>query len=188
MKSNIFREVLNEEYIEVNKSVSKTIQYLSEISGPVIESLPDDIGISFECSKKGKITVWSYDPTAPRRITRFRKSNDTLYPLYYVYGQVISKDNKTYIKMNSVYKKSEIYKQFLCTLLAFLIFPFFILYLLEVSRFNVPIVIISLIGGFFLSLNDYSSVAQRKSRGLTILPIMENTVKKYAKNIEKWED
>ena len=81
MKSNIFREVLNEEYIEVNKSVSKTIQYLSEISGPVIESLPDDICISFNCSKKGKITVWSYDPASSRRVTLRAKSYDTLYPL-----------------------------------------------------------------------------------------------------------
>lgn len=188
MKSNIFREVLNEEYIEVNKSVSKTIQYLSEISGPVIESLPDDIGISFNCSKKGKITVWSYDPASSRRVTLRAKSYDTLYPLYYVYGQVISKDNKTYIKMNSVYKKSEIYEQFFWTFLAVLLFPVFVLLLLEKAQFNVPIVIISLLGGFFLSLNRCSSVPQRKSRGLTILPIMENTVKKYAKNIEKWED
>lgn len=182
MKSNIFREVLNEEYIEVNESVSKTIQYLSEISGPIRESLPDDIGISFRCSKKGEITVAIYNPTAQMR------SYENQYPLYYVYGQVISEDNKTYIHMISVYKKSEIYIQCLWSILAVLLFPLICFSLLKSAMFNISTLIISLLLGFFITINERSSVKARKSRGLTILPIMENTVKKYAKNIEKWED
>ena len=31
MKTTIFREILDEEYIEVNKSVSKTIQHIIEL-------------------------------------------------------------------------------------------------------------------------------------------------------------
>ena len=55
MKSTIFRKVLNEEYIEVHKSVSETIKCLCEQSGESYNETPDGMNIHFECLKNGKV-------------------------------------------------------------------------------------------------------------------------------------
>ncbi len=186
MKSTIFRKVLNEEYIEVNKSVPETIKALCEISGASRETFPEDTTILFNCSKKGKIKVSIYRRNLPRY--RFRETGDNMYPLYYVYGRVISKDNKTYIKTNSVFKKSEIYTEIFWSVLALLVFPIYILFTLTTEPFKFPIMFVSIVIGFFISLDFCSSIPLRKSRGLTMLPHMENEVKKRVEIIEQWED
>lgn len=60
MKTTIFREILDEEYIEVNKSVSKTIQHIIELDSLHSEPARTDAIIICRCSKKGKITVTIY--------------------------------------------------------------------------------------------------------------------------------
>ena len=182
MKTTIFREILDEEYIEVNKSVSKTIQHIIELDSLHSEPVRTDAIIICRCSKKGKITVTIYNPTTLAR------SYDNQYPLYYVYGQVISKDGKTYIHMTSVYKKSEIYIQCLWSILAVLLFPFICFSLLKSAMFNILILIISLFLGFFFTINERSSVRARKSRGLTMLPNMKNELRKIIEIIEKWDN
>ena len=111
-----------------------------------------------------------------------------LFKIYYVYGQVISKDDKTYIHMTSVYKKSEIYIQCLWSILAVLLFPFICFSLLKSAMFNILILIISLLLGFFFTINKRSSVRARKSRGLTMLPNMKNELRKIIETIEKWDN
>ena len=182
MKTTIFREILDEEYIEVNKSVLKTIQHIIELDSLHSEPVRTDAIIICRCSKKGKITVTIYNPTTLAR------SYDNQYPLYYVYGQVISKDDKTYIHMTSVYKKSEIYIQCLWSILAVLLFPFICFSLLKSAMFNILILIISLLLGFFFTINERSSVRARKSRGLTMLPNMKNELRKIIETIEKWDN
>ncbi|MBR2448017.1 MAG: hypothetical protein IKB29_03435, partial [Clostridia bacterium] len=90
MKSTIFRKVLNEEYIEVNKSVTATISALCEISGPGRETFLEDTVITLHCSKKGKIKVSIFRKNVAKY--QVRERGDNLYPLYYVYGKVLSKD------------------------------------------------------------------------------------------------
>ena len=186
MKSTIFTEVLNEEYIEVNKSVPATISALREISGSGRDTFPEDTVIYLSCSKKGKIIVSIYRKNVTRY--NFREQGDNMYPLYYVYGQVISKDNKTYIKANSVFKKSEIYTEIFWSVLAILFFPLYAIFLLGTEPIKVPILLLSIVIGFFLSLNSYSSIPLRKSRGLTMLPHMVDEIKKRVKIIEKWDE
>lgn len=82
MKTTIFQEIFDEEYIEVNKSVSKTIQHIIELGGLHSEPVRTDAIIICRCSKKGKITVTIYNPTTLAR------SYDNQYPLYYVYGKL----------------------------------------------------------------------------------------------------
>jgi len=182
MKTTIFQEILDEEYIEVNKSVSKTIQHITELGGLHSKPIRTDTVIICRGSKKGKITITIYNPTT------LAKSYDNQYPLYYVYGQVISKDNKTYIHMTSVYKKSEIYIQCLWSILAVLLFPLICFSLLKRAMFNISTLIISLLLGFFITINERSSVKARKSRGLTMLPHMKNELRKAIETIEKWDD
>jgi hypothetical protein len=186
MKSTIFTKVLNEEYIEVNKSVPATISALREISGSSRDTFPENTVISLSCSKKGKIRVSMYrtDITS----YKFRARGDNMYPLYYVYGQVISKDNKTYIKANSVFKKSEIYTEIFWAVVAILFIPLYLMYLLGTSPLKIPILLLSLVAGIFISLNSYSPIPMRKSRGITMLPYMVDEIKKRVEIIEQWEE
>ena len=80
-------------------------------------------GSSYDDTLEGKIRVSIYRKNVTRY--NFREQGDNMYPLYYVYGQVISKDNKTYIKANSVFKKSEIYTEIFWSVLAILFFPLY---------------------------------------------------------------
>ena len=93
MKYTIFREVLHEEFIEVNKSVPETIKCLCEQSGVCNIHTINGIRLFFKCSKKGKISIESS-----------YRHREGLFPIYSVYGSVISKGNKTYVKIFSVYK------------------------------------------------------------------------------------
>ena len=99
MKTTIFRKVINEELIEVNKSVPETIKCLRQQIGGSHNTIPNDMGIFFECSKNGKISMYSY-------FKQYRGLRNL--DIYYVSGNVISKDNKTYVKIISVYKKTDI--------------------------------------------------------------------------------
>ena len=181
MKSTIFREVINEELIEVNKSALETIQYLREQSIVSHISKPDNIRVYFKCSKKGKISVVSgFGP--------HRDLSGFCY-IYYVYGSVISKDNKTYVKITSVYKKSDIWLRSLLLVLLILIAPILLLLktYIEVTFF-VPALIASFIV-FFIGIIDFiKTTSFRKRDGLVIVTLMENEIKKRVQNIEHWDN
>lgn len=115
MKSTVFRKVLNEEYIEVNKSVSETIKCLCEQSGGSYNETPDGMNIHFECLKNGKCYV--------RCGSNEGRSTKSMYQMYYVYGEVVSKDDKTFVKITSVYEKADFWMRIISTVLAFLFLP-----------------------------------------------------------------
>lgn len=185
MKSTIFTKVLSEQYIEVNKSVPATISALREISGPGRETFLEDTVITLHCSKKGKIKVSIFRKNVTRY--QFREQGDNLYPLYYVYGKVISKDNKTYIKANSVFKRSEIFTEIFWSVIAILFIPLYVIFLLGTEPIKIPILLFSLVAGFFLSLNSFNSIPSRKSRGYMMIPHMEEDLKNRVKIIERWD-
>jgi hypothetical protein len=62
------------------------------------------------------------------------------------------------------------------------------MYLLGTSPLKIPVLLLSLVAGIFISLNSYSPIPMRKSRGLTMLPYMVDEIKKRVEIIEKWEE
>ena len=178
MKSTIFRKVLKEEFIEVNKSVPKTIQYLREIAGGARHKVDnEEIFIFVECSKKGKISVES----------SFGHSRDIrcLY-LFYVYGKVIFKDNKTYVKITSVYKKMDIWLRAL--VLLFIIPITLILKLCIDGILFIPAIIAASVVFIILTIDTIKTTSIRKKYGLEIVKLMEDEIKRRVKKIERWED
>ncbi len=166
---------MNEEFIEVNKSVNETIQYLCEQSGKCHTSTSNDIQMYFECAKNGKFVVTS----------SFGHSREGLCPIYHVYGRVISENNKTFVKITSVYKKSDI---LLRSLLLILIVSLFILKIcIEASLY-----ILAIIASFFvlcIVIIDYiKTTSIRKRYALEIVELMENEIKKRVQNIERWDE
>ena len=184
IKSTIFTKVLSEEYIEVNKSLPATISALREISGASRETFPEDTVITLHCSKKGKIKVSIFR----KNVTKYqvRERGDNLYPLYYVYGKVISKDNKTYIKMNSVFKRSDIFIEVFGSLIGVLLMVLYAL-LLATTPIKLVVLLFSVLVSVLLSLGYFDAFPLRKSRGYMMLPHMERELKNRVKIIEQWE-
>ncbi|MBQ4119331.1 MAG: hypothetical protein IJD45_02965 [Clostridia bacterium] len=186
MKSNIFRKVINEEYIEINKSVSKTIEQLCELYGTVRESLPFDAKVIFDCSKKGKIKLRTYmmPGLSHRRPDRY-------FPLHKIYGRVISKDNKTYVKIISVYNRLNLCFQYLLLSSGVLLDLIYILITIPKERFVpaffIPFTILITIGTI-ATLCRYTPKSQQKKRDLVLLSAMRDEIIKRIKMIEAWPD
>ncbi len=101
MSQPTLQEVLNEEYIEVSKSVPETVRCLEEQScertGKCPVSMPNRMRMLFKCSKQGKIKV-VYDFGVPPFEDRWDSWRFS-FPVCFVRGEVISKDDKTYVKI-----------------------------------------------------------------------------------------
>ena len=124
MSQPTLQEALNEEYIEVSKSVPETVRCLEEQScertGKCPVPMPNRMRMLFKCSKQGDIKVTS-------DFGLFRKWGYFLFPLiflfyvlcpvYFVRGEVVSKEHKTHVKITPVYKRAHIVAR--CLLIAF---------------------------------------------------------------------
>ena len=176
MKSSIFKEVINEEYIEVNRSVADTIRCLCEQSGGGRYETPDGMNLIFDCAKNGRMYVTS---------GAGGKSIRSTYQLYYVYGNVISKDNKTYVKITSVYSRSDIWLRMIFTALAI---PLFILAVYIKGVYNIYAFLASA-AVFVIGTADLCrSTLVRRNKKSEIIALMENEIKRRVKNIEKWDE
>ena len=174
MKYTIFSEILNEEFIAVNQSVPETIKCLCEQSGTSYANTANGLKLYFYCSRKGKISVKS---------SYYHREG--LFPIYYVYGNVISKDNKTYVKVLSVYRKSDIW---LRAIVSFLIIPLIILSLCLNKVLYLPAVLISFIVAIIGIIDFIKATSIRKKCAFKAVKIMENEIIKRVKNIEHWNN
>ena len=180
MKSTIFRKVINEEYIEVNKSVFETIKCLCEQSGESYNETPDGMNIHFECLKNGKCYV--------RCGSNEGRSTKSMYQMYYVYGEVVSKDDKTYVKILSVYEKADFLMRIISSVLAFLFLPVYLIYQLIKGQFFLPATLAGFAVLIVLAIDLIRSTSIRKNNHKEIIEILENEIKKRIKNIERWDD
>lgn len=155
MKSTVFRKVLNEEYIEVNKSVSETIKCLCEQSGGSYNETPDGMNIHFECLKNGKCYV--------RCGSNEGRSTKSMYQMYYVYGEVVSRDDKTFVKITSVYEKADFWMRIISTVLAFLFLPVFLIYQFIQGQFFLPAALAAFAVFIALTVDLIRSTSIRKN-------------------------
>ncbi|MBQ2704901.1 MAG: hypothetical protein IJF58_05080 [Clostridia bacterium] len=176
MKKSIFRHILNEEYIEVNKSVSETIQCLREQNG-LCRNSTNDMTVYFECSEHGKIRV---DSMFERHID-FRG----ILQIYYVRGEVASINNKTYVIITSFYKKSDLWLRSLLLVFAALLFPW---WAFIKGAFFIPAMLISFAIFLTLSFCSVNTTIKRKQQGLNIVKTMEDEIKRRVQNIARWDE
>ena len=108
-----------------------------------------------------------------------------LFPIYSIYGNVVSKNNKTYVRIFSVYKKSNVWIR---SILLFLLIPIFILKIYLDKIFYFPAILISLMVILIGIIDFIKTTSIRKNRGLEMIKIMENEIKKRVKNIERWNN
>ncbi|MBE6729448.1 MAG: hypothetical protein E7568_04380 [Ruminococcaceae bacterium] len=180
MKSTMFKKIINEELIEVNKSVPETIQCLRDQTRTCNCSLPNDMMVVFKCTKKGKITMLNNFGYSRRAGGNFN--------VYYVGGKVISRDNKTYVQITSIYKKSDLLFRILSTISFLLLVPFLILFKIYVGELLFFPAIIAYFLVYILTLIDeIKTVSTIKKNGLEIVKIMEDEITKRVENIEHWD-
>lgn len=182
MKSNLFRKVINEEYIEVDKNLSETIEQLCELCGTVRESLPYDAEITFNCQEKGKLKV-------ERHIHHLLSRHpENYFPLHKMYGQVISKDGKTYVQIISEYSRLNLCLQYLLLTICILFCPIYLLLRIPVRTFNLPFFIILALLCSVALICGYTPKSQQKKRNLVLLPTMREEIIKRIQKIERWSD
>lgn len=168
MKSKIFKEVLNEEYIEVNKTVPETIRCLCEQS-----NFSRDNDVYFECTKKGEIRTLC---------------SSVKFPIYRVSGDVFSKDGKTYVKITSVYNKWDIFDRVFSMVLNILPYAALIL-ILCFGKINDPYLFALAVAGVAIGIiMPIFKMKRRRKRGPELVEKMENEIKRRVKNIERWDD
>lgn len=205
MSQPTLQEALNEEYIEVSKSVPETVRYLEEQScertGKCPVPMPNRMRMLFKCSKQGDIKVTS-------DFGLFRKWGYFLFPLiflfyvlcpvYFVRGEVISKDDKTYVKIAPAYKRSHIViRNFWIALGALLILTLYVPEAFELTvveflgaRRGLPMMAFLFCLFAYLAAIVYAFVLEslhQKNAPLAI-SLMKEEVKRRVHNIERWED
>lgn len=186
MKSTVFRKIVNEEFIEVNKSVPETIECLRSQSGGIANLDTEQVKIFFGCSKKGKILI-DYE------FARHYHRNSSRYKPYNVYGQVISKDNKTYVQITSVYNKLSFFIRILEFPLTIIFLP--LIFLKDIRLWlQIPInyliiavaVCLAIVG--IVEAEYYKVAAKEKKHGTKIVTLLENEIKRRVENIKRWDE
>ena len=179
MNSTLFGKVLNIELIESNKSVPETIKCLREQIGGSRSIIHNNIGIFFDCSKKGKITVYNYF----KHHRGLRKLNT-----YYVSGNVISKDNKTNIKITSVYNRFDICLQVLSIIVFVILTPILLIFKAHIEGIPfIPFLITCFVFFIIAIIDSINVILIRQKCGSEIVKLMENEIKKRVQNIERWD-
>lgn len=177
-----FKHILNEEFIEVPTSVPETIQCLREQSGASRHTVTsDDMRIFFECSKKGEINVET-------NIVGYLSRDMNMFPIYHTKGEVVCVDSKTYIRIVSFYKKSDLLWRYLALVFIFLTIPIltFNALLNEILNLGVFVsILISCVVGAALSV---SHTENRKRTGRDRIAVMESEIRTRVQNITLWYD
>lgn len=185
MKSSLFRKILKEDVIEVNKSVRDTIQCLEEQSGICREEISDDIRLEFNCSKKGKLSVF-YAYNDIRRNYGLARAIDKSLCQYTVAGQVMEENNKTVVKITSVYRKTGLLKNIVIIIFALIFSVFYILssfVCFNLYAFLIPIGLASTMIMIYI-INTRKLHMKKKEN----IELMECVVKKRVVNVNHWDD
>ena len=200
MRAAKLRGLLTEEYIEVSKSVPETVRCLEEQSceraGKCPVPMPDGMRMWFKCSKQGKIKV-VYDFGVPPFEDRWDPWRFS-FPVCFVCGEVISKDDKTYVKIAPAYKRSHIViRNFWIALGALLILTLYVPEAFELTvveflgaRRGLPMMAFLFCLFAYLAAIVYAFVLEslhQKNAPLAI-SLMKEEVKRRVHNIEHWED
>ena len=179
MKNSIFREILNEECIEVNKSVSETIRCLCELSGSNRFFEDEKARVFFFCNQKGKIFVSCNVPAQRYEISHRN--------LYHIDGEIISKDGKTYVKLTSVYNRIFVWLTILSLPFMIALIPIAILLKIALpSEFLAPAIAAVVAAASAVALTVYR-LCDVLNRGNTLIRLMEDEFKRHLSNLEQWD-
>lgn len=112
-----------------------------------------------------------------------------LFKIYYVYGNVISSNNKTYVKITSVYRRIDIWLRYFSILLLLILVPILIVLRDVFSEHSFPpAVIISIIPFIHSIIILNKSISVYKKKGLEFVELAKNEIKKRIQNTIQWEN
>lgn len=102
-------KIIDEITIEVDESYQETISKLRQQNGKCSVTDSNQQNLMFYCSKKGKMGIVNADYFGRRHvyIDRFCL-NELRARTYYVMGKVLNENNKTVVKIYSVYSRAAI--------------------------------------------------------------------------------
>ena len=175
----IFRKILNEELIEVNKSQSETIRCLCEQNG--VKSPFDGLRIYFYCTPKGKIDVRYRVGYDNRRIKTH------VLDVYKVNGKVISDSDKTFVKFTSVYDKTALFLYVLLLTVALVVLPVSLLSRVSFQGLFAPAVTACILTLIAVGIEGVV-LYKIKKNGKKLVELIEEELKRRVRNISRWDD
>lgn len=177
MKPSIFRKILNEELIEVNKSLPETIRCLQEQTG--MKSHHDELCIFFSCTPKGKITV--------NYLLGYGRRRRISLDIYKVYGEVISDSDKTFVKFTSYYDKRAMLLYIILLALTVVLLPISFLSRVSVPGLLMPALLVCAATLIVVSY-EITKLYRVKKKGKKLVELMEEELKRRVRNISRWDD
>lgn len=182
MKSTFFTKIIDTTEIEVKADYNVTIERLKIQQGKCRETDSRHINLEFMCHDDGRFCVCNCSRHKKRR--EFNR-------LYSVIGQVETEQDKTKVKIYSLYNRwyhiDQIFTAILFPLLVLSVgIKFYSEYFIEYGFTSVPIFLV-----IYLLLCIYlfpSKIFKEKRNKTKDLEIMKNEIIKRVKAVDKWED
>ena len=177
MKSTFYRKILDETTLEVDDSPEGSIEKLRQLQGVCRATCFDGEPIEFLCTQKRKISVTS---TATKRGIKIKYNRST-----YVLGEVTVENNKTVLKIYTVYDRFRYFVRLFCIGLSAVVGIFALLSAQPVvSVIGLLAAVVLLIS---LCVSACVSATSEKQTMQTDFEIMKAEVANRVQSIADWE-
>lgn len=186
MKSNIFKDVLEEITLEVNENKEETIAKLRLQMGFCSSQDSDDDQLFFWCTKKGKLGFFT-QPT--------RESSPLPYFYYYnmdsriysVRGKVLSENGKTVVKLYSVYNRLNSALRLIDLVTTFLVLALVFVIKGFTRVESPPGDLLKLVGALILAGVSTFIFTSEKRNKYSDLELMKQEVINRVKAVDRWD-
>lgn len=170
-----YGKVLDETVIEVNDTVKGTIEKFRQMCGNSYEQDCNEVTLEFSCSKKGIITV-----SNPASRHDFGRS-------VFVVGEVAKHNEKTVVKMYSIYSRFTAVSKAIKTILLISLMPiYFLVSYLQFGEITPKALYVFLLGLPFLFL-DFNQDRNEVIHKTEDLEKMKQMVIKRADAVNNWD-
>lgn len=187
MKSNFLREVLDEEILELDIDCQEAIRRFRAQSEESYEADKRGVNLFFQCSPKGKLYV-GYSSFNYRQNLYIKSRCLERSKIYYVRGEVLPANHKTFVKIYSVYSRLDIFWMIFLTAV-FIIFAACYIWFGDVLNDFLIIkacLIAVILGGVPIGAVAYT-VKRVLSNKNEILELMKNEIKRRVENVKRWD-
>ncbi len=178
MKSTFLTEIIDEVTIEVDGSYSETINKLRLQTGVCYVTDSNNTELLFKCSKKGEMSIEN----------NVGKKNLLNGRAYYVIGKVLVENDKTIVKVYSIYSRFDLLSRFFAVAVYLITsLLYFIIKLKSGNPISDKNIFFALALGAFIAVISLSSTKEIHNN-TSDLEIMKNEIIKRVEAIKRWED
>lgn len=178
MKNTIFTKIIEQSELEVKADFKTTIERLKDQQGICRETDSRQVTLEFFCHDDGRICICNYSRRRQRRDTN---------RLYSVIGQVVTEEEKTKVKIYSIFNRIN---YFLSAVAAVLYLVMFALYFIIAYKAGIvpgtKDLYLLILSVFAILLYPLSFRKEKRTKEADLY-IMKNEIIKRVNAIDKWD-